>query len=123
MSKKLNYNWKIKYLNAFNYELNVSFELENNLVKHIFDKSLEKLKQSNNDIDLNLVKRFDIPKKYYQSLKPIGNVIIKDLNNIILAKGFFIYSFEVKESFWEKTPDDLKKWIVNITYNGTYINK
>lgn len=122
MTKKT-LDWEFKALNAIDYKIDLSFNVENKMLWYIFQKSRTRIARTKNiniSGDVENIQRFDIDKRYHNLLTNIISPIIKKIKKETQEDKIEVLSYYVKYGFFKKKLDI---WNVYIEVQGQYVDK
>lgn len=105
------------------YEMSMTYPINNNLMTHIFNKSKEKLKKKHNiDVPdkMNDVHSFKVDPKFFNLLKSAIRKNLKIAEMQLKADKIHISTYKVKDAEYKRCNNN---WVANIIIGGLFIDK
>lgn len=120
----MNINYKFRLLDFENYEIDFISNVNNRVLKHIFSKTIRKLKNKEDiqiDADLTKIKEFEVFDRFYPMLKMY---ISKPFNQVkdscTEIEKIRLLDKEIKVCKFRKSEDE-KSWDLLLTVKGEYV--
>ena len=116
-----------KALNHVDYEMTFKFTTKNKLLDRALTQSLntlkkdKKLKGKNLDIDINKIKKFEIPVKFYNVFNTFMRGEIRKWKRYFKKDNIVIVTNSMKSGFYERTSSE--EWLITIIIGGEYVDK
>jgi ribosomal protein L23 len=127
MKKKIDYHFKV--ISHTEYELVLTQETENKVIRELFNKSLLQLQKKGNykgnikPEKLETINTFKVDKRFYNFLK---TNLKKQYNHVfreVKVDGIELMNYYVKDAYFKRKATNRDKWLITIICNGNYINK
>lgn len=118
------YDYKIKCINAANYELTIILPAKNKLISNLFYKAQQKLLRKKNiqvPDKLDEITEFAVPPQYFNLIQTFIGPIFKPVQDKIRADKIELMTHRVTNAFFKKK--DSEEWDILIYLEGNYADK
>ena len=118
-------DYEINCKNHVDYEIVFKLYTKNKFLENMFGKTLKtykkKMNRPNLKVDVEKVRKFDIPQKFYILLENATSKTFKDIKKDIGKDKIIIISGKVRHANFSR--DEKDDWIITITMGGHYVDK
>lgn len=118
------YDYKIKCINAVNYELTITLPAQNKLISGLFYKAQKKLLRKKNlhvPDKLDEITEFAVPQQYFNLIQTFIGPVFKPVQDKIRVDKIELMTHRVTNAFFKK--NNSEEWDIQIYLEGTYADK